>query len=50
MAKKRGEEAKHSTNADIGYRANNALIAHGENIVIPKDAANSCNTRPNWSR
>ncbi|OWU85624.1 2-keto-4-pentenoate hydratase [Oceanicola sp. 22II-s10i] len=23
---------------DVGYRANNALIAHGENIVIPKDA------------
>lgn len=25
-------------NADVGYRANNALIAHGEPIVIPKDA------------
>ena len=24
--------------ADAGYRANNALIAHGEAIVIPKDA------------
>ncbi len=24
--------------ADVGYRANNALIAHGEAIVIPKDA------------
>lgn len=23
---------------DVGYRANNALIAHGEPIVIPKDA------------
>ncbi len=23
---------------DIGYRANNALIAHGENVVIPHDA------------
>jgi len=23
---------------DIGYRANNALIAHGENVVIPRDA------------
>ncbi len=23
---------------DVGYRANNALIGHGENIVIPKDA------------
>jgi 2-keto-4-pentenoate hydratase/2-oxohepta-3-ene-1,7-dioic acid hydratase in catechol pathway len=37
-AKKRGEEPKLPPNADIGYRANNALIAHGENIVIPKDA------------
>jgi 2-keto-4-pentenoate hydratase/2-oxohepta-3-ene-1,7-dioic acid hydratase in catechol pathway len=26
------------TQADAGYRANNALIAHDENIVIPKDA------------
>ena len=26
------------THADAGYRANNALIAHGEFIVIPKDA------------
>ena len=38
MAKKRGEEPKLPPDADIGYRANNALIAHGENIVIPKDA------------
>src|SRR4029077_6147201 len=38
MAKKRGEEPNIPPNADIGYRANNALIAHGENIVIPKDA------------
>jgi 2-keto-4-pentenoate hydratase/2-oxohepta-3-ene-1,7-dioic acid hydratase in catechol pathway len=27
------------TQADIGYRANNALVAHGEPIVIPKDAS-----------
>jgi 2-keto-4-pentenoate hydratase/2-oxohepta-3-ene-1,7-dioic acid hydratase in catechol pathway len=26
------------TKPDIGYRANNSLIAHGEAIVIPKDA------------
>src|SRR5262249_29411118 len=38
MAKNRGEEPNIAPNADIGYRANNALIAHGENIVIPKDA------------
>lgn len=27
------------TKPDIGYRANNALIAHGENVVIPSDAS-----------
>ncbi|MDP2954704.1 MAG: fumarylacetoacetate hydrolase family protein [Chloroflexota bacterium] len=27
------------TKADIGYRANNALIAHEENIVVPKDSS-----------
>ena len=37
-AKKRGQEPNLPKAADIGYRANNALIAHGENIVIPKDA------------
>ena len=39
MAKKRGEEPKLPPEADIGYRANNALIANGEAIVIPKDAS-----------
>jgi 2-keto-4-pentenoate hydratase/2-oxohepta-3-ene-1,7-dioic acid hydratase in catechol pathway len=38
-AAKRGEEPKFPPNADIGYRANNALIANGEAIVIPKDAS-----------
>ena len=38
-AAKRGEEPKFPPNADIGYRANNALCANGENIVIPKDAS-----------
>ena len=37
-AARRGEEPKFPPNADIGYRANNALIADGEAIVIPKDA------------
>ena len=37
-ANKRGEVPKLPEAADIGYRANNALIAHGENIVIPSDA------------
>src|SRR5712691_11551071 len=37
-AHKRGEEPKLPPAADIGYRANNALVAHGEPIVIPPDA------------
>lgn len=37
-ARKRGEQPKLPHAADIGYRANNALIAHGEPIVIPVDA------------
>jgi 2-keto-4-pentenoate hydratase/2-oxohepta-3-ene-1,7-dioic acid hydratase in catechol pathway len=38
-AAKRGVEPNFPPNADIGYRANNALIADGEEIVIPKDAS-----------
>src|SRR5712692_11442616 len=38
MAKKRGVEPQFPPNADVGYRANNALIAHEEPIIIPKDA------------
>jgi 2-keto-4-pentenoate hydratase/2-oxohepta-3-ene-1,7-dioic acid hydratase in catechol pathway len=38
MAKQRGEEPRFPPQADIGYRANNALIATDELIVIPKDA------------
>jgi 2-keto-4-pentenoate hydratase/2-oxohepta-3-ene-1,7-dioic acid hydratase in catechol pathway len=37
-AKKLGREPELPKEADIGYRANNALIAHGETIVIPHDA------------
>jgi 2-keto-4-pentenoate hydratase/2-oxohepta-3-ene-1,7-dioic acid hydratase in catechol pathway len=37
-ANKRGEVPKLPKAADIGYRANNALIAHGDPIVIPADA------------
>jgi 2-keto-4-pentenoate hydratase/2-oxohepta-3-ene-1,7-dioic acid hydratase in catechol pathway len=33
-----GTAFKVPTAPDIGYRANNALIAHGEPIVIPRDA------------
>lgn len=39
VAKRRGEEPKFPTQADVGYRANNALIAHNEPIVIPRDAS-----------
>jgi 2-keto-4-pentenoate hydratase/2-oxohepta-3-ene-1,7-dioic acid hydratase in catechol pathway len=33
-----GREPNFPPNADIGYRAANALIAHGDPIIIPKDA------------
>jgi 2-keto-4-pentenoate hydratase/2-oxohepta-3-ene-1,7-dioic acid hydratase in catechol pathway len=39
MAALRGAEPVFPSQADIGYRANNALIAHGEPIVIPRDAS-----------
>jgi 2-keto-4-pentenoate hydratase/2-oxohepta-3-ene-1,7-dioic acid hydratase in catechol pathway len=38
VAKKAGKEPDLPAFADVGYRANNALIAHNEPIVIPKDA------------
>ena len=41
-ARKRGQEPNLPQAADIGYRANNALVAHGENIVLPKDATERC--------
>jgi 2-keto-4-pentenoate hydratase/2-oxohepta-3-ene-1,7-dioic acid hydratase in catechol pathway len=37
-AEKLGLKVELPTAADAGYRANNALVAHGEAIVIPKDA------------
>ena len=39
IAKKKGTEPKFPPEADVGYRANNALIADGETIVIPRDAS-----------
>ena len=33
-----GNEPNLPTRADVGYRSNNALIAHGEPIIIPADA------------
>jgi 2-keto-4-pentenoate hydratase/2-oxohepta-3-ene-1,7-dioic acid hydratase in catechol pathway len=38
MATQRGVEPQFPPQADVGYRANNALIAHEEPIVIPRDA------------
>ena len=38
QAAKRGEQANIPKQPDVGYRTNNALIAHGEDIVIPADA------------
>jgi 2-keto-4-pentenoate hydratase/2-oxohepta-3-ene-1,7-dioic acid hydratase in catechol pathway len=38
VAHKLGRAPDLPPNPDIGYRTNNALIAHGENIVIPADA------------
>lgn len=38
MAHKRGVEPQFPPNADVGYRANNALIATEEPIIVPKDA------------
>ena len=37
-AEKIGLKVELPKQADAGYRANNALIAHGEPIIIPKDA------------
>jgi 2-keto-4-pentenoate hydratase/2-oxohepta-3-ene-1,7-dioic acid hydratase in catechol pathway len=38
MAAKRGVEPQFPPKADIGYRANNALVPHNENVVIPAHA------------
>ena len=37
QARLHGREINLPKKADVGYRANNALIAHGETIVLPKD-------------
>src|SRR3979490_645751 len=38
MASRRGVKPEFPPHADVGYRANNALVAADEPIVIPKDA------------
>lgn len=43
MAHKRGVEPVFPDKADIGYRANNALIAHQEPVVIPAGASPKIN-------
>lgn len=39
MAALRGRPGEPPAKPDIGYRANNALIGHGDPIVIPRDAS-----------
>jgi 2-keto-4-pentenoate hydratase/2-oxohepta-3-ene-1,7-dioic acid hydratase in catechol pathway len=39
MAARRGTKPSFPPRPDVGYRANNALIAHGEAIVKPRDAS-----------
>jgi 2-keto-4-pentenoate hydratase/2-oxohepta-3-ene-1,7-dioic acid hydratase in catechol pathway len=39
QAQKRGVAPELPKQPDIGYRANNALIAHGETVVIPADSS-----------
>jgi 2-keto-4-pentenoate hydratase/2-oxohepta-3-ene-1,7-dioic acid hydratase in catechol pathway len=39
QAEKRGVAPELPSQPDIGYRANNALIAHGETVLIPRDAS-----------
>jgi 2-keto-4-pentenoate hydratase/2-oxohepta-3-ene-1,7-dioic acid hydratase in catechol pathway len=41
MAQKRNTEPVFPKKPDIGYRANNALIAHEEDIVKPRDAGDA---------
>ncbi len=38
MAQRRGVKPEFPPHADVGYRANNALVATDEPIVIPRDA------------
>src|SRR6185312_16030822 len=43
MAAKRGATPVFPEKADIGYRANNALVAHDQPVVIPADATEKIN-------
>jgi 2-keto-4-pentenoate hydratase/2-oxohepta-3-ene-1,7-dioic acid hydratase in catechol pathway len=39
MAEKRGSKPVFPQQPDIGYRSNNALLAHGEDIIKPKNSS-----------
>jgi len=41
IAAKQGIEPNLPTQPDVGYRANSGLIAHGEAIVVPRDATDA---------
>ena len=41
VAARTGNPVDIPTQPDVGYRANNGLIAHGETVVIPKDATDA---------
>ncbi len=45
VAEKIGQPPNLPTQPDVGYRANNALIAQGEPIVIPPDATDKVQYR-----
>ena len=45
-----GTPPRVATEPGIGYRTNNALIAHEENIVKPKDASDELQVEGNWWR
>jgi 2-keto-4-pentenoate hydratase/2-oxohepta-3-ene-1,7-dioic acid hydratase in catechol pathway len=49
MAEKRGVQPVFPEKADIGYRANNALIAHDRDVVVPRTPPRRSTTRVNSS-
>ena len=49
-AEKIGLKVQLPTQADAGYRANNALIAHNEASSYPRTPPTRCRTKASWSR
>jgi 2-keto-4-pentenoate hydratase/2-oxohepta-3-ene-1,7-dioic acid hydratase in catechol pathway len=41
VAARTGQPPNLPSQPDVGYRANNSLIAHGENVIIPRDATDA---------